>query len=138
MVSYDNTSGSNCEISISDSYGVVVDIIDGGNCYSNQDYLAVTFPGFDISFPLKNDSIFSDPITGDTLEASFIINTSIIPFEPLLNNLFSIDSIKVIDPGFNHKAQPLLKLVNTQTEKLISNTYITTNINNFIDITETL
>lgn len=137
-VTYNGSTGSDCDIVINDSYGVSINVTDGGNGYSSQDYLAVQYPGSDIFNPLKAQNIFIDPDTGNASEATFEIKPYIIPFEPLLNNAFSIDTLEIIDPGFNHKENPLVTLVNKQTKTLINNTYINSNSNNFIDITETL
>lgn len=111
-------TGSNANITVSDSFGILAcDIISSGNGYNI----------YDNTISCRYNNIEYDP----TDRARTYTDITLLKILPLLNNNFSLDNIVVTQPG-NNISEANFIIINNNT--IIDNNFITINKDNLIDI----
>lgn len=123
VATYDNATGSGATISYNDTfllYEIIVD--DGGAGYTNSDTVEI-YPNSTSEQQINFYNIF----TVKTLDLQVSPAT--------LNDVFSIDKIEVLSPGYNHQKEPKLTLIDTMNNIQIADVdlYLSSNTNFFQD-----
>lgn len=135
-ITYTGSTGTSASITVYDIYQVSLQVLNGGNGYSSYDFIKATYPD-ETSVTYDPYNTWEDTLTTSPRDPTFVINTYPILLDPIIYDKFSISSVNIVDPGFNHKNNPIVKLVNLNNNQLLDNTFITSNNNNFINLSTT-